>query len=151
MATPEELQGLTDAIRRCVGWGASPERLGVNRGAFGFLPGLPELDDVHAAAAGTVIRAAIDQALGQFSGTYELFGQTYAARTIRAAIRLELAFDHPDWSARRRRSQVISVLGTNHMAGYWARPDGPEWQLLQLFAEHLSNVQVEAAGDALKA
>ncbi|HJQ00849.1 MAG TPA: hypothetical protein VJ851_04555 [Jatrophihabitans sp.] len=141
MATPEELQGLTDAFRRCVGWGASPERLGVNRGAFGFLPALSELDDVHAAAAGTVIRAAIDQALGQLSGTYELFGRTYAAGTIRAAIRLELAFDHPDWSAHRRRSQVITLLGTHHMPGYWARPEGPEWELLQLFAEHLVDVQ----------
>ena len=138
MPTYQTLQEVTDGLRRCVGYGASKERLGVNRRAFQSLPGLPSLDGLHAAAAGALIRGHLIKAgIGRLAGTYQLFDRAYPAETVASALRLELAFTHWDWTARRRRLEVITLLGTNHSPGYWAREDGPEWDLLYLFAEHL--------------
>lgn len=138
MAIYQTLQEVTDGLRRCVGWGASRERLGVNRHTFQSIPGLPSLDGLHAAAAGALIRDhLVKEGIGRLVGTYQLFGRAYPAETIAAALRLELALSHSDWSARRRRLEVITLLGTGHSPGYWAREDGPEWDLLYLFAGHL--------------
>jgi hypothetical protein len=138
MSIYQTLQEVTEGLRRCVGWGASRERLGVNRHAFQSLPGLPSLDGLHAAAAGALIRDhLVKEGINRLVGTYQLFGRTYPAATIGAALQLELALSHPGWTSRHRRQEVMTLLRITYSVDWWAREDGPEWELLYLFAEQL--------------
>lgn len=139
MITPslEQIVQVTDGLRHCVAYGATPQRLGTID-ALRNMQGLPSFEGVPAPMAGSEIRDFILRAgIDGLTRPMVFHGASRPPELLGRCFRLELAFDRPSWTAQRRRLEVIRLLGTNHSLGYWTRPDGPEWHLLNLLARQL--------------
>jgi hypothetical protein len=138
MATARYVQEVAEALKHCIGWSATNERLFVHRETWQLLPGMPALDTFRQDQLGNIVRGyIITEGLGKLTGTYYLFGRYQEADVLRRALLLLLDLKVTRRLALHRRSDALALMHANYSVGYWAHTYGPEWTLMYFLAEQL--------------
>lgn len=123
---------VTNALKRCVGYGATAERV-VNLAALREL--VPITDHrISPVAHGSRIVTFLEEAIASFDAPVQWHDAEHAANKLRACFRLELRLSQIGWSAPRRRAEVLSLLGVGYTVASWSQPWGPERSFLRMLA-----------------
>jgi hypothetical protein len=129
---------LAEELKKLVGWGAKPSRLATLPNLRVFANLLPE-PSVGLRRDGLLILNRLTTAINGIAGTIEFHDVLVPAEKLRWAVRVLLQIEGSGQSAEVRRAQAINLLGLAHRYGVstWRHPEGPEWTLMLLVAQHL--------------
>ena len=140
MREAQVVEFLAMELKKLVGRGAKPKTLAL-------LPELRRFADLPAEAMdprreGMIIRRRLIQAIDSLTGQHEFYGSLIPADKLKRAYRLLFKIEGTGQGHETRRGRAITVLGMYCTVRTWRAPDGPEWQLMLLLAEHMTMPEV---------